>query len=150
MRKTNTSWKAFCLRILARTEHNMQRSMYCTVFHLCNGLLFMHHDNVIKWKHFPRNWPFVRGIHRSRWFPHTKPSDAELWCFLWSASLWINDWVNNREAGDLRRNRCHYDVIVMIMPVPQQLSKIMSHNMVPLYSIIRFASLSPKMSLLLF
>ena len=26
---------------------------------------------------------------------------------------WINDWVNNREAGDLRRHRCHYDVIVM-------------------------------------
>ena len=23
------------------------------------------HDAVIKWKHFPRNWPFVRGIHRS-------------------------------------------------------------------------------------
>ena len=28
------------------------------------------HDDVIKWKHFPRNWPFVRGIHRSRWIPH--------------------------------------------------------------------------------
>ena len=26
----------------------------------------------------------------------------------------INDWVNNREAGDLRRYRGHYDVIVMI------------------------------------
>ena len=25
--------------------------------------------------------------------------------------VWINDWVNN--AGDLRRNRAHYDVIVM-------------------------------------
>ena len=25
----------------------------------------------------------------------------------------INDWVNNREAGDLRRYRGHYDVIVM-------------------------------------
>ena len=24
------------------------------------------HDYVIKWKHFPRYWPFVRGIHRSR------------------------------------------------------------------------------------
>ena len=24
------------------------------------------HDDVIKWKHFPRNWPFVRGIHRSQ------------------------------------------------------------------------------------
>ena len=44
------------------------------------------HDDVIKWKHFPRNWPFVRGIHRSRRIPHTKASDAELWCFLWSAS----------------------------------------------------------------
>ena len=44
------------------------------------------HDDVIKWKHFPRNWPFVREIHRSRWILHTKASDAELWCFLWSAS----------------------------------------------------------------
>ena len=35
------------------------------------------HDDVIKWKHFPRYWPFVRGIHRSRWIPHTKASDAE-------------------------------------------------------------------------
>ena len=23
------------------------------------------HDDVIKWKHFPRYWPSVRGIHRS-------------------------------------------------------------------------------------
>ena len=30
--------------------------------------------------------PIVRGIHRSRWIPHTKASNAELWCFLWSAS----------------------------------------------------------------
>ena len=26
---------------------------------------------------------------------------------------WINDWVNNRETGDLKRQRGHYDVIVM-------------------------------------
>ena len=24
------------------------------------------HDDVIQWKHFPRYWPFVRGIHRSQ------------------------------------------------------------------------------------
>ena len=24
-----------------------------------------HNDDVIKWKYFPRYWPFVRGIHRS-------------------------------------------------------------------------------------
>ena len=28
---------------------------------------------------------------------------------------WINCWVNNREAGDSRRHRAHYDVIVMIL-----------------------------------
>ena len=60
------------------------------IFHLSGAIghvtLADIHDDVIKWKHFPRNWPFVRGIHRSRWIPHTKASDAELWCFLWSAS----------------------------------------------------------------
>ena len=28
--------------------------------------------------------------------------------------VWINDWVNNREAGGSRRYRAHYDVIVML------------------------------------
>ena len=27
--------------------------------------------------------------------------------------VWINGWVNNREAGDLWRYRTHYDVTVM-------------------------------------
>ena len=27
--------------------------------------------------------------------------------------IWINGWINNRDAGDLRRHRAHYDVIVM-------------------------------------
>ena len=27
--------------------------------------------------------------------------------------VWINDWANNNEAGDLIRYRAHYDVIVM-------------------------------------
>ena len=25
----------------------------------------LEHDDVTKWKHFPRYWPFVRGIHQS-------------------------------------------------------------------------------------
>ena len=49
------------------------------------------------------------------WIPHTKASDAELWCFLWS-SPWINSWVNNGEAGDLRRHLDHYDIIVIKTP----------------------------------
>ena len=49
-----------------------------------------------------------------RWIPLTKASDAELWCFR-SSVPWINGWVNNRAAGDLRRHRCHNDVIVMVV-----------------------------------
>ena len=30
---------------------------------------------------------------------------------------WINGWVNNRVAGDLRRHRAHYDVTVMFFVV---------------------------------
>ena len=72
------------------------------------------HDDVIKWKHFPRYWPFVRGIHWSRWIPRTKASDAELWALMFSLIyVWINGWVNNSEADDLRRYRGHYDVNVM-------------------------------------
>ena len=32
--------------------------------------------------------------------------------------VWINGWVNSREAGDLRRYRAHYDVIVMDIALP--------------------------------
>ena len=69
------------------------------------------------WRHqietFTRYWPFVREFTGHRWIPPTKASDTELWCFLWSAP-WINYWVNNREAADLRHHRAHYDVIAML------------------------------------
>ena len=64
---------------LHRPNGRQYACCYC-----CVGDCQWPHDDVIKWKHFPRYWPFVRGIHRSRWIPHTKASDAELWCFLWS------------------------------------------------------------------
>ena len=72
------------------------------------------HDDVIKWKHFPRYWPFVRGIHR---FPVNSPHKGQ-WRGALMFSLicvWINGWVNNREAGDLRRYFPHYDVTVMVI-----------------------------------
>ena len=71
------------------------------------------HDDVIEWKHFPRYWPFVRGIHRSLVnSPHKGQWRGALMFSL--ICVWINRWVNNRKAGDLRRYRAHYDVIVMI------------------------------------
>ena len=70
------------------------------------------HDDVTKWKHFRRYCTFVRGIHR---FPVNSPHKGQ-----WRGALMfslvcnrINGWVNNGEAGDLRRHRAHYDVTVM-------------------------------------
>ena len=70
------------------------------------------HDEVIKWKHFPRYWPFVRGIHRS---PVYSPHKGQLrWALMFPLiCAWMNGSVNNREADDLRRHRAHYDVTVM-------------------------------------
>ena len=86
--------------------------------------------NVV-WRSFSSNNPLVYTMMTSSngiifrvtgpmcgWFTGhrrislTKASDPELWCFLWSAP-WINGWVNNREAGDLRRHCGYYDVIAM-------------------------------------
>ena len=47
-----------------------------------------------------------------QWIPLTQDSDAELWCFLWSAPE-KNGWVYKRGADDLRRHRARYDVTVM-------------------------------------
>ena len=70
------------------------------------------HDDVIKWKHFPRYWPFVWGIHRSPVnSPHKGQWRGALISFTFS---WINGWVNNRKAGDWRRHHAPYDVTVMI------------------------------------
>ena len=75
--------------------------------------VFWKHDEVIKWRHFPRYWPFVLGIHRSTVnFPHKGQGRGALMFSL--ICVWINGWVNNRGAGDLRRYRAHYDVTVMI------------------------------------
>ena len=47
----------------------------------------------------PVNFP-----HKGQW------REALMFSLIYA---WINDWVNNREAGDLRRQHGHYDVIVM-------------------------------------
>ena len=73
-----------------------------------------HYDDVIKWKHFPRYWPFVRGIHRSpgNYLRKGQWRGALMFSLIFA---WMNGWVNTREAGDLRRHGAHYDVSVMIM-----------------------------------
>ena len=53
-------------------------------------------------KHMSR-WP-VNSLHKDQW---RGALTFSLIC------TWINAWVNNRVAGDLRRYRAHYDVTLM-------------------------------------
>ena len=55
---------------------------------LCHDIMVTH-DDVIKWKHFPRYWPFVRGIHRS---PVNSPHKGQ-----WRGALMFSlicVWIN--------------------------------------------------------
>ena len=66
------------------------------------------------WRHqrkktFRVTGPLCGELTGHRWIPLTKASDAELSLIC----TWINGRVKCREAGDLRRNRVHYDVTVM-------------------------------------
>ena len=107
-----------------RRSHTKFRSTY---------YLYFCHDDVIKWKHFPRYWPFVRGIHRSSVnSPHKGQLRGALMFSLIRA--WINGWVNNREAADLRRHLAHYDVIVMFGATMIFLFDV--HNIVTSYASI--------------
>ena len=79
------------------------------IFKILQCLLHMSHDDVIKWKHFPRYWPFVREFTGPR---HKGQCRGALMFSLICTR--INSWVNNgSKAGVLRRYRAHYDVIVM-------------------------------------
>ena len=109
---TKSLW--LCSSVYCRPPHQSRRIWLvaaATNQKSCD-VVYMH-DDVIKWKHFPRNWPFVRKIHRSPVnFPHKGQWRGALMFSLIYA--WINDWANNREAGDLRRQHGHYDVIIMV------------------------------------
>ena len=47
----------------------------------------------------------VNSLHKGQW------RGTLMFSLIYA---WINDWVNNREGGDLRRQRGHNDVIVMV------------------------------------
>ena len=51
------------------------------------------HDDVIKWKRFPRYWPFVRGIHRS---PAERPGTRSFDVFF---DLRLNKRLSKQSCG---------------------------------------------------
>ena len=99
----------------SRWERPLHKNVQCWPS-LAEKLLPITHDDVIKWKHFPRNWTFVRGIHRSLVdSPHKGQwRGALMLSFICTRT---NGWANNRGAGDLRRHNDHGDVNIMPPPI---------------------------------
>ena len=97
---------------------------YCGIrHHLIIWVMGKHEERYISlmyiawWRHkmetFSALLAIFRGIHRS---PVNSPHKGQ-WRGALMFSLicvWINDWINNREAGDLRRHRGHYECNVFL------------------------------------
>ena len=71
------------LRLQPRGQWFIQTHL--SLDHACGKPADNIHDDVIKWKHFPRYWPFLRQSIGHRRIPFTMAIDAELCCFLWFA-----------------------------------------------------------------
>ena len=66
------------------------------------------HDDVIKWKHFPRYWPFVRGIN-----PFRTLSEASVWL------THVVDCCSRTPSSPLSRyimgNEQRFDIVIVIV-----------------------------------
>ena len=91
-------WRQFCfgLHVLGSIWEGLSLFMMTS----SNGNIFRVTGHIVRGIH---RWP-VNSPHKGQWHGRLMFS---LIC------VWINGWVNNREAGDLRCYRAHYDVIVM-------------------------------------
>ena len=66
-------------------------------------------------------------------FPAQRPvtRSFDVFSLIW---VWMNGWVNNGEAGDLRRYRAHYNVIVMwYMTITKQNNPRAVHRSLDMY-----------------
>ena len=87
-------------------------SQHCS----CNGLVPHRRQAITWWRHQMETFSALLAICAGNSpvtgeFPTQKPV---AWALMFSLIYtWIYGWVNNREAGGLRRHRAHYDVIVM-------------------------------------
>ena len=111
-----TLWLCFCGRTEFWKMAFDKLPTWCNIASVTKGSPYFVNSPNSWWRHqmeaFPCNWSFMRGI---QWSPVNSPHKGQ-WCGDLMSSLictWTIDWVNNRDAGDLRRHRAHHDVIVM-------------------------------------
>ena len=96
---SSAKWRPFCPRVfyLQSTKFSspLKGACHLAFIHVATIVMLCRHDDVIKWKHFPRYRPFVRGIHLSLVnYPHKGQWRGVLVFSL--ICVWTNGWVNNR------------------------------------------------------
>ena len=107
----HTLWQLPWTNLRRNCKGQMQQEICCK------------HDDVT----FSASLAFVRGIH---WSPMNSPHKGQ-WhrALIFFICVWINGWVNNREAGDLRRHCADYDVTVVIKDIPPQFILKLTSNL---------------------
>ena len=102
---------ASLLQYIKTTKQTVTKpcASFCYIYILKQRGKQNHHD-VIKWKHFPRYWPFVRGIH---WSPVNSPHKGQ-WRWALMFYMHLNKPLGKQSCGgDLRRHRARYNDMVM-------------------------------------
>ena len=82
--------------------HDLSRIFNITEFFAADHMMTSSNGNIFRVIHRSP----VKSPHKDQW------RGALMFSLI---CVWINRWVNNREGGDLRRYRAHYDVTVMII-----------------------------------
>ena len=74
-----------CIHLIINYTPNI--NIYMGTANLESDINLIIHDDAIKWNFFRVTGPLCGEFtgHQWMWIPLTKASDAELWCFLWSA-----------------------------------------------------------------
>ena len=82
------------------TSRNLRSKSGLSYNSYCTPIILLLHDDATRWKKASNMMTSSNGntfrvtghlcgeFTGHRWIPRTKASDAELWCFLWSAPDW--------------------------------------------------------------
>ena len=90
------------VRITQKKQRMVRQSQI--IWRMCRNFAYVHlyqririlrkHDDVIKWKHSSRYWPFVRGIHLSPVnSPHKMPMTRSFDVFYY---MFLNKWLSKQ------------------------------------------------------
>ena len=93
------------------------RHLVSIIFSMCRFTNQSFNINISWWRHQMETFSALLALCAGNSpvtgeFPHKGQWRGALMFSL--ICVKINHWVNNREAGDFRRHRVHYDVIVML------------------------------------